>query len=82
MTPEFTCRGIILASVVGHEVATGVDVSYFERDIEAISGIAGRIPGMVIGVLTSESSPDFGSFEKFKDLAKGHWHLTLRKADT
>jgi hypothetical protein len=65
MTPEFTCRGIILACVVGHELAASVD-------IEAISGIAGRIPGMVIGVLRSESSPDFGSFEKFKDLAKGH----------
>jgi hypothetical protein len=71
MTREFRCRGAVLASVVGHELAAGVDVSYFERDIEAISGIAGRIPGMVIGVLMSESSPDFGSFEKFKDLAKG-----------
>ena len=72
MTPECTCRGIILASIVGYELAASVDVSYFERDIEAISGIAGRIPGMVIGVLMSESSPDLGSFEKFKDLAKGH----------
>jgi hypothetical protein len=72
MTPECTCRGIILASVVGHELAASVDVSYFERDIEAISGITGRIAGMVIGVLMSESSPDFGSFEKFKDLARVH----------
>jgi hypothetical protein len=46
MTPEFTCRGIILASVVGHELAASVDVSYFERDNEAITGIAGRIPGL------------------------------------
>jgi hypothetical protein len=57
---------------LSQELAASVDVSYFERDIEATSGIADRITGMAIGVLMSESSQDFGWFEKFKDLAKGH----------